>query len=154
MNKWTNHKKIYVLAGIIGAFLLVFGGSISLQQETTETKEGEFYSVEFYTEYLEKRITDLCREVRGIDEVHVLVTLDGGSETMYAENQSGTASDYVILKKTDSEQALPMKEIYPVIRGVAVVCTRGDDSEIQRTVTELLCAALGISSASIRVAGT
>lgn len=139
------------LAGILLLGAGLWGNSHSAQ---TETEEAESVRIQFYTETLEKRISELCCEVQGIEEAHVLLTLDGGSEFVYAENESSSARDYVILQGTDEQSPVLVKEIYPQIRGVAVVCTRGNDSAVRLTVTELLAAALGIPSSSIRVAGT
>ena len=149
--------RVVVLAAAAGVLLLLFGSvwsgdSMNVKTEASATEA--YYSVRFYTENLEERIASLCREVNGINEAHVLLTLDGGSEFVYAETGENTARDYVILQGTEENGAVLVKEIYPKIRGVAVVCTRGDDSAVRLTVTELLAAALGIPTSSIRVAGT
>ena len=140
-----------LLLAIVGIFLLLCDGkSMNDVQEDTMLIEQE--SVRFYTEELEKRISALCRQVHGVNEVHVLLTLDGASEYVYAEN--GGTKEYVIIEQPDGGSPVLIQEIYPRIRGVAVVCSRGEDSEIQRTITELLSAALGIGASRIRVAGT
>ena len=140
--------------GLLGLLLLLSGmwSGRSTAEKEIETEEN--IRLAFYTETLEKRIAELCCELQGIEEAYVLLTLDGGSEFVYAENQSPSARDYVILQGSDAESAVLVKEIYPQIRGIAVVCTRGNDSSIRLTVTELLSAALGIPSSCIRVAGT
>ena len=143
---------ILILIGVIGFILLVVGERIPHISESKA--EESYYSVRFYTEEMESRIADLCRQVHGVNEVHVLLTMEGSSEYVYAENASGSARDYVILQKGDGSEPVQVHEIYPKIRGVAVVCTRGGDSEMQRTITELLSAALGIAASRICVAGT
>jgi len=141
-------------AAAAGLALLLIGTLYRGAPPAEEEQQKEFYAVGFYTENLEERIARLCREVAGVKEAYVLLTLEGGSEYIYAENESGSARDYVILRKSDDESALPVQEISPRIRGVAVVCTRGDDSAVRLTITELLCAALGIPASAVRVAGT
>lgn len=148
-------RGIYAIAAaaLIGLVLLMFGGgSDDGKQETADTETT--YTVEFYTENMEERVAELCRRVKGVREAYVLLTLEAGSEYVYAENTGTTARDYVILQRSDEESAVLLKEISPRIRGVAVVCTHGDDSAVRLTITELLSAALGIPSSSIRVAGT
>lgn len=103
---------------------------------------------------MEERIESLCCQISGVKEAHVLLTMDGSSEYIYAENEADAARDYVIIEGDGSDSPVHIQEIYPKIRGVAVVCTKGGDSEMQRTITELLSAALGIPSSRIRVAGT
>lgn len=142
------------ITALAGVLLLAAGffGKSSYGEPGTEEKTD--VQVQFYTETLEKRIEELCCRIQGIEEAHVLLTLDGGSEFVYAENESSAARDYVILQGSDAQAPVLVQEIYPRIRGVAVVCTRGNDSAVRLTVTELLAAALGIPSSAIRVAGT
>ncbi len=151
----AKNKKILWLIPLaaVGMFLLIFGGGNTAAKKS-DAEDTSYTAVRFYTEELEKRIESLCRQVRGVTEVHVLLTLDGSGEYIYAENVSGGARDYVILENAGGGTPIRIQEICPKIRGVAVVCTRGGDSEMQRTITELLSAALGIPTSRVRVAGT
>ena len=144
---------ILAAAGI-GIFLLLTAPYFSAsEKKDIQTDTDTYFSVRFYTENLEERIAALCRQVHGVNEAHVLLTLEGGSEYKYAESISGAARDYIITENADGESPVLVQEIYPQIRGVAVVCTRGDDSSVQLTLTQLLSAALGIPASRIRVAG-
>ena len=64
-----------------------------------------------------------------------------------------SASDYIILKNNNEEEAVMLREIYPRVRGIAIVCTGGDLPRIRETVTDLLSAAIGIPASKIQVAG-
>ncbi len=157
IGKLGKKSVLWILAtAVVGVALLAFGQNLggTATQNQKKTDEEMYNSVSFYTESLESRIEALCKQVKGVNEVHVLLTLDGGLETVYAENKSGAACDYVIIEGQNGEEPVFIREIYPQIRGVAVVCSHGNDSEVQRTLIELLSAALGISSSRIRVAGT
>lgn len=132
---------------ILGLALIILG---SLDFGKREEAKVQYDDVSFYTEYLEKKIEEICRSIGGIDEVQVLLTLDCSSEYVYGES----ASDYIILKNDSGEDAVLLREIYPKVRGIAVVCTGGDLPRIRETVTELLSAAMGISVSKIKVAGT
>lgn len=160
MPKWIvmlrERKQILpILIGILGFLLLIFGGNMRNQTNLPTADDTEsYFSVRFYTQDLEDRIEALCRQVHGIGEVHVLVTLEGGSEYVYAENYSGTSQSFLLTAKDGTEAPILVQEIYPQIRGIAVVCSRGDDTNVRLTITELLSAAFGISSSRIFVAGT
>ena len=130
-----------------GVLLLLIGGRLGGKQ--TKAASSGMTDVSFYTDYLEERIRTLCRSIGGIEEAEVFLTLDCSEEKQYA---GGASSDYLILK--DGEEAVLLGEIYPVVRGVAVVCTGGDSPTVRETVTELLSAALGLPSNRIRVAGS
>lgn len=151
--KLFHNRWIAGIGLLLGVLLLV---SSSLLPQKAEL-DPDSYTVQYYTDVLEERITALCNNIRGVQDATVLLTLDSGSEYVYAqnttENGTGGAWDYVILQQGSGEDTILVTEIYPKIRGVAVVCTGGDNVEIQRTITELLSASLGVSSHRIRVAG-
>ncbi len=146
------------LVGLALGILFLLMGTILPGRDNKESP-GEAYTVQYYTEALEQRIAALCTSISGIQEAAVLLTLENGSEYVYARNgvsqSTGDASwDYMILSGGEGEEAVLMTEIYPKVRGVAVVCTGGDSPVVQQTVTELLSASLGIASHRIRVAGS
>lgn len=142
-----NKAAVIVLASV-GIVLIIISYLIG---DDKNYGSGEYTDVGFYTEYLESRICELCKSIDGINEASVFLTLDCSSEYIYGKEGGEVASDYLIL--SGNEQAVMLCEIYPKVRGIAVVCTGGDLPRIQQSVTELLSAALGISSGKIKVAG-
>jgi hypothetical protein len=122
---------------------------------------GQSVTVSTYTEILEKKIAELCRGVSGVQNVKVLLTLESGNEYVYAQNsdthEDGTVHnatrDYLIINSGGDEKTVLIKEIYPKIRGIAVVCTNGDDVRVQKKIIDLLAAALGVNSNRICVSG-
>lgn len=143
-------KRKILLAAAFGVLLIAAGGFLGMA-EKRKTEKPAYTDVSFYTDYLEERITALCRSISGVTEAEVFLTLDCSSEYVYQEDG---ASDFLILSDASGEQAVMLCEIYPKVRGIAVVCTGGDLPRIRETVTELLSAALGLPSSRIRVAGS
>jgi len=139
-----------LLLAVIGILLIVFSGHIGSAAASVTEDPQAHTDVRFYTGYLEERIGGLCRSVDGITEATVFLTLDCSTEYVYSED---SASDFLILSGSDGEQAVMLYEIYPRVRGVAVVCTGGDLPRIRETVTELLSAALDLPANRIKVAG-
>ncbi len=146
---------ITVICAVLGLALLLFTGGDGEKEESAE-----YRSVISYTEKLERRVEEICLAVDGIDKVDVLLTLESGSEFVYADNikdesigEGGRSytSDYLIIEKDDGTAPVLVSEIYPRIRGVAVVCNGGDKPAVQKKLTELLSAALGISAGRIRI---
>lgn len=144
--KIDKNKAVLLISAALGLFLIAFGGLF-----TTKSNEStpSYADVGFYTEFLEGRIRELCLSVDGISEANVFLTIDCSSEYVY----EGSGSDYLILTNDSGEEAVLLCEIYPKVRGVAVVCTGGDDPQVRQTVTELLSAALDLPTNKIRVAG-
>jgi len=108
----------------------------------------------YYSEYMEKKISDFLKGVKGIKDVEVFVTVDGGNEYEYAQkgNSSGIPTDYLIIDTNGGEEAAVVRQIYSRLRGVGIICTNGDRAEVKEEITSLLSAAHGISSNKIKVA--
>ncbi len=155
-------KWLPILGGLAGVLLILFGGVFSGDKKETRSASEEYYSVGFYTEALEKKIETLCTSIGGITEAQVLLTLDCSTEYVYARNlrQNGAgenlsySTEYIIVNQNDNNSTELVMEIYPKIRGIAVVCTGGEDVQTKQKIVELLSAALGISSHRIKVEGT
>lgn len=148
----ADKQKIGVIVlALLGIVFILFGSRNSIASDTDDSDIREYTDVGFYTGYLEERIGELCRSIAGIQDAVVFLTLDCSSEYVYANEK---VSDYLILSDKEGEQAVMLCEIYPQVRGVAVVCTGGDLPRIRETVTELLAASLGLPSNKIKVAGS
>jgi len=144
---WGGKKLLLILIAAGGVVLLLISGFL----KGNETKNEEYTDVGFYTQYLEGRICEIIESIDGVDEAVVFLTLDCSSEYVYRDDG---ASDFLILSGGDGEEAVKLCEIYPRVRGIAVVCTGGELSRIKESVTELLSAALGLPYNKIKVAGS
>ena len=138
-----------IMLAACGVILIVASAFLGKAEENNEMPE--YTEVGFYTEYLEERITELCNNIYGVSDAKVFLTLDCSSEQIY---QNDGASDFLILTGDGGERAVKLCEIYPKVRGIAVVCRGGDIPRIQATVTDLLSAALGLPKNKIQVAGS
>ena len=121
---WERNRWIFLLLAAMGAALFLLGGLLGgRERQNTD-----------YAGYLEERTRELCLSIDGVEEVAVFLTLDEAREEsgMFGETKTGAA---------------------PAVRGIAVVCTGGESHRVRATVTDLLSAALGISSNRISVAG-
>jgi len=172
MNEREKEKKLYfqkhvwiiVLIGIIGVALIVFGnGGVEKNEKSTSSRDddGEILG---YTEVLENKVRTMVREITG-DEAAVLITLECSNESVYADNlkeseviSSGDTSrsyekEYLIISGENSEEGLLLREIYPKIRGIAVVCRGGNEPTRQLEIIKLLSVAFGISASKVYVTG-
>lgn len=131
--KWT-----LLFLGILGLFLLLFGGGL-FPTGGAEGTESEDYRVTLCAE-----VSALCREVRGVGEVTVLLTLESGESYSYAENSSG---GYILT----GGSGLLLESRPPRVAGVAVVCDGGGDPAVREELSTLLSAALGIGTHKVKV---
>ena len=143
----------------VGIFLL-FAPHESSENDAAElSAPTSVQELSEYTAELEERITSLITSVDGIEYAKVLITLESGREVVFAENSSdeissdrtSRTSNYLTLERSGDSEALPVTEICPKVRGVAVVCDRGSEPAVQSKLTELLSAALGITSNRIMI---
>lgn len=152
-------KKLWPMAlAALGVFLMLLP-NFSDRSEEKPREEDPLRAEEsfLYSEMLEEKLCRLISGAEGVGNAHVVVTLDRGVESVLAQNEtSGEKSvsvDYVIMQGSDGEEAVPIAEIYPRVRGVAVVCEGGESPGVQERVVSLISAALGISASRIAVTG-
>ena len=133
--------KIIISSLIIIGLILILLSSYDFSKH-----EDKMQVASLYTEAIERKIEDFLKNVEGINEAEVIVTLDTSEEMVYAQNSNGL--DYIL---TSDGSPISITEIYPTVRGVAIACTNGDRDDIKIKITELICAYLGISSNRIKI---
>ena len=155
--KALNMKKLWpIIAAALGIVLMLVP-RLSGEKEVLAEEEDSTQEAYLYSEKLEERLTELISGAKDVGSARVVVTLDRSCESVFATNEKvsdkSISVDYVILGGGDEEKPIPISEIYPVVRGVAVVCEGGERAEVRERVTLLISAALGISTARIAVSG-
>lgn len=152
MKKIQKRKKVLIAGIAILGVLLLLLGSADFSNGSAPTDAHFLYGE--YEADLEKKLEDFCRHVEGIENVKAFVTLDISSEIVYAQNSSvssaETTYEYLLF---GSDEALPIYEITPKIRGIALACDRGNEAQIQMLLTELVSCATGVASNKIKVVG-
>lgn len=133
---------------IIISSLVIIGIALILLSSFDFSKKEDDSLPTLYTEALESKIEDFLKNVEGINEAKVILTLDTSNESVYAQSSSGL--DYIL---TSDGKPISVTEIYPTVRGVAIACTGGERDEIKIKVTELIGAYLGVSSNRIKIVG-
>lgn len=154
--------RFLVILGLVGILLIALSEWLPRRssQEDADTSTDGTVSVTQVEAALEERITALIRQVDGVGDCRVMVTLESGSRFVYAADQtySGTADNYsssekMLLIETDSGPVgLLVTEIQPSVKGVAIVCDGGGDPAVCQQVTGLVSAAFNISSGRVCVA--
>ena len=154
-------KAIIAVAVLLAlGLLLLFNPRGGKSDDTTvQTERSAAEELTEYTAALEERISALVTSVDGISHAKVLITLESGREVVLAANsndeissdRSSRSESYLTLERSGDSEAVPITEICPKIRGVAVVCEHGSDPSVQAKLTALLSAALGIASNRIMI---
>lgn len=139
-----NRKSIiFISIGIVCVILLFLTGDKT--NPSNETKIN-------YENELEEKLTELISQLGGVSDVRVMVVQECGVEYIYAADKE-VSGDREVLKyyKAGEDEALLIKEISPVIKGVAVVCNSTEKSDTKVKITKLVSSVLDIPTTRIFV---
>lgn len=160
-------KKFIIILGICGIGLIFLSNFIipksSSQSSPSKTESETDISLDEYKNSIETNLSSIISKIEGAGKTEVFLTLENGSESVYAVNRKESSSsnssgdidesldsEYFSIRNSDgSENGMLLKTIQPDIRGVVVVCDGGDDSVIKERVLEAVTKALNISSARV-----
>ena len=153
-NKKNNQKIIFIfLLAAIGVFLLLVGAYGKNQSKESSAEDS--MNADEYARSVEKNISELCEKINGVSDVHAVVTLGGGYNTVYAQNSqsnsSGYKNEFVLTGSGASESAILVGYSTPQVSGVGIVCRGGGDPHIRSEIISLISATFGVSSNKIYV---
>ncbi len=166
--KKIKNPKTVVILGMAG-ILLIFLSSY-LPQKSTYRAEKSSITAEEYRKQTEKSISKIVSSISGDTSPTVTVTLESGMRYTYADRTESDSSSvegdkqtqssesstktYITVRASDGgEQALLVSELMPSIRGVAIVCSGGDDTVTASKIESAVTAALNITSKRVYIAG-
>ncbi len=162
-------QNVVVLIGILGIFLILV--SEMNFSSGNEKKVSQNNSLQEYKIQTEKEITSLLKEINGVGNVKVMITLESGQENIYAQqeknindyqndknenrNQESSKNTFenqvVIVNNSGNNSALVEKVLQPTIQGVAVVCSGADDISVVSAVTNSVSVVLNVPTHKICV---
>ena len=174
LRKWKigRWQAIVLAAGLVGLVLLCLtslpGGGRSTTGASNPAGESIRVDLTEYEQQLERRLGEIVGAIAGAGETRVMLTLECGSEPIYAvqggsdsrhsvteggtEESLSAEKEYVILGSGAGEQGLVLKMVEPQVRGVAVVCRGGDDLMVRQAIVEAVTAVLNVGSNKVSVA--
>ena len=144
---------LLVCMGLAGLLLLAVSSWLPADSSTqSATPAAMTDSTADYAAELETRLTALISRVEGAGKTAVMVTLESGSESIYAtDTDSDGSSTHVLLGSGGADGLVETVET-PRVLGVAVVCEGGGSAAVQSRVTALVQALTGIGTNHITVA--
>ena len=162
-NQWL----IVLLTGILLVVIaLPTSDGKSASEDTTDntTKTIENQPSD-YAAQMEKKLVKILRNVEGVGDVKVMITLKESSEKVVEKDvakSSRTAEDQVV--ESDSSEATVYsegsnsnqepyvsKEISPAVEGVLVIAEGGDNSVVVQNITEAIQALFNVEMHKIKV---
>ncbi len=148
-----------LVAGIAAGLGLILWGSAESgggrDSKAVETEEVSVHSkaLEAYEKELEGKIRGLLSGLEGVSDISVMVTFESGSEYVFAQDQNGEQKSYVVIDDGGDDKTVLLKEIYPRVRGIAVVCKGGSNAAVQERIIRLLCSLFDLPSNRVFVGG-
>ena len=173
LKKWkvSPLQAVLLAAGLVGLALLCLTsppGKTGSQATKNPANESIRVDLTDYEQQLERRLCEIIGAIAGAGETRVMLTLDSGSEPIYAtqgksdskssygegtgEESLSASKEYVIIGSGSGEQGLVLKMLEPQVRGVAVICRGGDDIIVRQAIVEAVTAVLGVGSNKVSVA--
>ena len=170
--KFLKDKKttIFIIIGFIGMVLILF--SDSFKKETSHKTDNKF-DEQAYINDLEKKVTNILKQIDGVGDCQVMITLETGTEYVYAtevrsnvntstdntysdkqriDNQNNKEDKFIIIRDSDgSEKPVLVKKIEPTVKGVAVICDGGDKVYVRQQVVETVMTVLNVPSTRVCV---
>ena len=148
--------KILIIAGVIGIILILLSEVSFNNKKEPEITKADFIS---YVENLDEKLTEIISSIDGVGTCKVMITLKNTTESVYGENKEISSNDssssenneYVIYNGVNGDTPILLKENFPVIEGVAIVCSGGDNVAVKEQIIKCVSALFNISSNRISV---
>lgn len=160
--------KIILAVGLIGIALIFL--SELLPDSSSDRNEVEEISDDIvaedsyqYKKQIENELTEMLSQIRGVGSVSVMVTIEGTTEYVYAEELDTTTDNdgeqvsesyrnqIVMTEKDGEQQALVKQIIKPKISGVFIVCDGGANLSVNERVIKAVSTALNLPTGRICV---
>ena len=92
-------------------------------------------------------------------ECEVIITFEYTGENIYAKDSEAKSDDtsqsnsdqYVLYDSQNGEKALLIKEKYPTVQGVSIVCTGGDNTQVREAIINTVTSLFDISTNRVSV---
>ena len=153
-------RKILLATGIIG-ILLILLSEIDLPFNHSDNNYKSVSSSDYadYVNGFENELKDILTDINGVGNCKVMITLKSTNEKIYAQNSDNSYSEssnsrnneYVIYESENGDSPILLKENFPAIEGVAVVCSGGDLPAVKENVINCVCALFNIPANRVSV---
>lgn len=173
----SDKKLWYIFAiGLLGMALILFSRNSGENKDSTgppKTEQTEA-AADTYAEKLENKIINMVKDIEGVGDVRVMITMANSGEYVYiteekigidkAENTPAGESSKNLTQKESIEKKYVMVEnengrkqaliktwIEPSVQGVVIICQGADDIKVKARVINVVTTALNIPSTRVCV---
>jgi len=157
-----NSGRIVIAAGVLGLCLIMIS-TFTAKPSRKEEKEPDTQSsatkeVDFCKD-AEERVSAFLRNIEGVGDVQVLVTVNSSEEYVYATEGKKTSSGdkkeedrkYVMVGNGANKTGLLETVRVPEISGIVIACSGGDSAAVQERIYKAVGAAFSVPVGRIYV---
>ena len=142
--------KIIVAMGLVAIVLIAFS-SFFQSNDNKATEDETSFDYSQYSDETKKQLTNIVSSIDGVGDCEVMITFEYSSENVYATDSENKNDEYVLYDSQSGEKALLIKEKYPTVQGVSVVCSGGDNVEVREAVINTVTSLFNISANRVSV---
>ncbi len=149
--------KIIIAVALAGVMLIMLSELVpSGDKNASDTTRSDYRE---YIACLEAESEELISSISGVGRCKVMITLKNTNESVYAKNleensSSGSYSksdEYVLYEGQEGKTPVLIKEYFPDIQGVAVVCDGADNTLVRESITESISSLYGVPVSRISI---
>lgn len=151
-------KQTVIVLGLIGVALILLSEVIPVANDG-KSKSQTSTDYESYVSSLESRTQSIISSIDGVGKCKVMITLEQTDESVFAKNtdessQNGNfskKSEYVLYENDNNDEPILVKQYFPKVYGVVVVCQGGGDTAVKERVISSISALFDIPYSKISV---
>ena len=157
--KNTDKKlKALICLGLAGVLIIVISEYIPSDDKKSETVNVD-YTYEEYVSSLEDKTEKLISEIDGAGRCSVMITLKNSNESVFAKNSEETSSDssysknseYVLYDGQGGDSPILIKQYFPEVQGVAIVCDGADNTVVRENIINSVSSLFSVPVSRITV---
>ena len=151
---WKRYKFVAMI--LFAGLVLMMLPSGNDSGRTEQEKQEESYSLA----QTEHRLEEILKNMQGVGQVDVMLTLKSGSTLELAKDSSLSIRDEETKRESDvvtisggggSEEVVITQQRYPLYQGAVVVCEGGSNSSVRLAVIEAVSVLTGLGSDRISI---
>ncbi len=161
--KNKNMKPLYIIF-IIGIVIILFTNFFSSSKPREKSVDTDVESFCVTDDKIVKQIEKILSQIRGAGDVSVMLTYESTAEKHYAidvTSESSQNGEEVAGARTQSKQSTKLvtpsnepvivKQSFPKVMGVIVVCSGGDNVQVKANIKTALAGVLDVAEHKISV---
>ena len=155
----ADKKKIIMIVGFLGIALILLSEFVPASSDAKAKKTADEVDYSAYASELESRTAEIISSIDGVGKCKVMITLEQTDESVFAKNTDENASsgsyskksEYVLYEDNNNDTPVLIKQYFPKVKGVAIVCAGADDVVVRERVISSVSALFGLPTTKISV---